>query len=91
MEFPKQIFEALRDGKICRAFFISLLTTWQKQQGQDFTCHGYADSTGVYVVYRGEIAKVDYKFLIFQNEKIPSFFAFCRRVDSMKRLNDIRR
>ena len=95
MNYPIQIITNYRAGKISRQQFQQQFSDWQKAQGINFDCKGYADISGVYITYRGIIGKIksdSIKFLVktsgkdwvYINKTAKNVFEFRRLIDFSK-------
>jgi hypothetical protein len=82
--YPKKIISDYVKGKITRKKFEQQFSVFQKTQGLNFTCKGYCDMTGTYIVYRNQKAELK-NGLIFWNygkkKTASSFYEFRRKVD----------
>ena len=95
MNYPIQIITNYRAGKISRQQFQQQFSDWQKAQGINFDCKGYADKSGFYITYRGIIGKIksdSIKFLVKTSGKdwvyiyktAKNVFEFRRLIDFSK-------
>ena len=95
MNYPIQIITNYRAGKISRQQFQQQFSDWQKAQGINLDCKGYADKSGVYITYRGIIGKIksgSIKFLVKTSGKdwvyiiktAKNVFEFRRLIDFSK-------
>ena len=93
--YPIELITSYRAGKISRQQFTKQFSDWQKAQGINFDCKGYADKSGVYITYRGIVGTIKngvIKFItktagkdwVYINETAKSVFEFCRKVDFSK-------
>ena len=82
--YPIQIITNYRAGKISRQQFTKQFSDWQKSQGVNFDCKGYADKSGVYMTYRGIKAAIRNGILCWRNNTAKTVFEFCRKVDFSK-------
>ena len=95
MNYPIQIITNYRAGKISRQQFQQQFSDWQKAQGINFDCKGYADKSGVYITYRGIIGKIKSgsinfffktsgKDWVYINKTAKNVFEFRRLIDFSK-------
>ena len=95
MNYPIQIITNYRAGKISRQQFTKQFSDWQKAQGINFDCKGYADKSGFYITYRGIIGKIKSGSIIFLvktsgkdwvyiNKTAKNVFEFRRLIDFSK-------
>ena len=84
MNYPIQIITSYRAGKISRQQFIKQFSDWQKSQGINYDCKGYADKSGVYMTYRGIKAAIRNGLLCWKNNTAKTVFEFQRKVDFSK-------
>ena len=84
MNYPIQIITNYRAGKISRQQFTKQFSDWQKAQGINFDCKGYADKSGVYMTYRGIKAAIRNGLLCWKNNTAKTVFEFQRKVDFSK-------
>ena len=95
MNYPIQIITNYRAGKISRQQFTKQFSDWQKAQGINFDCKGYADKSGLYITYRGIIGKIksgSIKFhvktsgkdWVYINKTAKNVFEFRRLIDFSK-------
>ena len=82
--YPIQIITNYRAGKISRQQFQQQFSDWQKSQGINFECKGYADRSGVYMTYRGIKAVIRNGLLYWKNSTAKTVFEFQRKVDFSK-------
>ena len=82
--YPIQIITDYRAGKISRQQFTKQFSDWQKAQGINFDCKGYADKSGVYMTYRGIKAAIRNGLLCWENNTAKTVFEFQRKVDFSK-------
>ena len=82
--YPIQIITSYRAGKISRQQFIKQFSDWQKAQGINYDCKGYADKSGVYMTYRGIKAAIRNGLLCWKNKTAKTVFEFQRKVDFSK-------
>ena len=82
--YPTQIITNYRAGKTSRQQFIKQFSDWQKAQGINYDCKGYADKSGVYMTYRGIKAAIRNGLLCWKNHTAQTIFEFCRKVDFSK-------
>ena len=89
------LITSYRAGKISRQQFIRQFSDWQKAQGINYDCKGYADKSGVYITYRGIVGKIKsgiIKFLVktsgkdwvYINKNAKTVFEFRRLIDFSK-------
>ena len=91
MNYPIQIITDYRAGKISRQQFTKQFSDWQKAQGINFDCKGYADKSGVYMTYRGIKAAIRNGLLCWENNTAKTVFEFQRKVDFSKNTFQIMR
>lgn len=84
MNYPINLITSYRSGKISKQKFLNDFAQWQKLQGFDFNCKGFADKSGFYLFYRNEKAEVKNGFLFWKTTKSESVFQFKRKVDFAK-------
>ena len=82
--YPLGLITNYRAGNITRQQFIKQFSDWQKSQGINYDCKGYADKSGVYMTYRGIKATIRNGLLCWKNNTAKTVFEFQRKVDFSK-------
>lgn len=85
MEYPKKLIASFANGKITKEDFERMFAKYQRLNGVDFSCRGFGDSSGIFVIYRGQKAVLKNGTLQWSYGKIKTaknLFEFRRKIDA---------
>jgi hypothetical protein len=68
-------------GEISRQAFIQAFSSWQKSNGINFDCKGYANVNGTFLTYRGVTGQIKNGVIVCGQIKAESVFNFQRKID----------
>lgn len=80
--YPKELIDDYRGGKINRARFIQLFKQWQINNTIDYSCKGTADRNGSKITYRGITGKIENGVICWgKHNTAETLFIFERQID----------